>query len=289
MLLVDGEVVGPPDDGGRPGTVHDRDVIRIILVELFDIAKLPGAQHFRKRVINLLLIRQRNGHIRNVHRRSVVLLFLLFLLRCGWRRTYQEEREGKEKQKRCLQNAGGGTNCKIFLHSRATPLAEENSTAIRTRQQWRPVGLLCPRGAEHIDEQAVRSGNTFRQLPEEGKPRVNVRPFSVMRVDEPAIQLRLARIAHGQQRRVFRIELRPEIEPALLHPALEIILRNLVGTVQQRISRLQKFDRRILVGDARQRPGGAGGEISAGYGAYLNLSHANSRWYCTTRVPPFET
>src|SRR5713226_10236794 len=34
--------------------------------------------------------------------------------------------------------------------------------------------------------------------------------------------------------------------------------------------------------------GGAGGEITAGYGAYEDLSHAKSRWYCTRSVPPLE-
>src|SRR6266481_7934198 len=115
-----------------------------------------------------------------------------------------------------------------------------------------PVGLLCPRGAEKIDEEAVRSGNTFGQLTEESEPRVNVSSFAIPRVDEPAIQLGLARIVHGQERRVFRIELRPEIESALLHPAVEIILSDLVRTIQQRIIRLQKFDRRIFVRDARE-------------------------------------
>src|ERR1700687_2511015 len=101
-----------------------------------------------------------------------------------------------------------------------------------------PVGLLCPGSSEQIDEQAVRSRNAFRQLPEESESRVNICSSSIARINEPTVQLRFACIAHGQQRRVFRIELRPEIESALLHPALEIILRNLVGTVQQRISRL---------------------------------------------------
>src|SRR5882762_6036543 len=34
--------------------------------------------------------------------------------------------------------------------------------------------------------------------------------------------------------------------------------------------------------------GGAGGEITAGYGAYEDLSHAKSRWYWTRSVPPLE-
>src|SRR6267142_4422479 len=135
LLLVDSEIVGPAKDGGRPGAIYDRDVIGIILVQLLDIPNLPGAQHVGKQVINLLLIGQGNHHIGSIRRGSGVLLLFLFLLCCGWRRTSEEERGGKEQQNRCLEDAGCGTNYKVFLHSRAAPLAEENSTAIRTRRR----------------------------------------------------------------------------------------------------------------------------------------------------------
>jgi len=162
----------------------------------------------------------------------------------------------------------------------------------------RPRRAIPRRCAEQIDKQPISPRHSFRQLPEKSEAGINVNAFTGMHVHETAVQRRLARIIHGQQRRIFRIELRPKIQPALLHPALKVLRRDLVRGIQQGIIRLQESDGRILVRDARQRPrrlrsallaGGSGGEICAGYGAYWNLSQANSRWYCTTSVPPLET
>ena len=49
----------------------------------------------------------------------------------------------------------------------------------------------------------------------------------------------------------FGIERAPEIEAALLHPALEIGLGDFVGRIQQRTFGREKRHRRIRVGDAR--------------------------------------
>src|SRR6266446_4416195 len=158
LLLVDSEIVAPAKDGGRPGAIHDRDVIRIILVQLLDVPNLPGAQHVRKHVINLLLIGQGNHHIGSIRRGRSVLLLFLFLLCCGWRRTSQKERGGKEKWNCSLEDAGAGTNYKIFVHSRATPLAEENSTAIRTRRRCAQLVYLVREAPSRLTNRRYAPG-----------------------------------------------------------------------------------------------------------------------------------
>jgi len=46
LLLVHGQIILPADDGRRIGAVHHGNFFGIVLVELFDIADLPGAEHF---------------------------------------------------------------------------------------------------------------------------------------------------------------------------------------------------------------------------------------------------
>ena len=66
LLLVNRQVVGPAENRRRPRAVHHRHVVGIILVEFFNVAELPGSQHVRQRVINLLLVSQRNQRLGGV-------------------------------------------------------------------------------------------------------------------------------------------------------------------------------------------------------------------------------
>src|SRR5260370_7472895 len=71
--------------------------------------------------------------------------------------------------------------------------------------------------------------------------------FAIMRVDKGAVEVRLAGIVHSEERRVFGVEFRPEIKAPLLHPALEVALRNFVWMREQRIIRFHEFHGRILL------------------------------------------
>ena len=73
-----------------------------------------------------------------------------------------------------------------------------------------------------------------------------------MRIYKPAVEFRLAGIMHAQERSVLGVEFRPEIKATLLHPALEVVLGNLVRMIEERIIRLQEFDGGILISDARK-------------------------------------
>src|SRR5690348_9237383 len=110
-----------------------------------------------------------------------------------------------------------------------------------------------PGSAKKVDEETIRTRDSLRELAEEGNAGVDVQAFSVMSVDESAVEVWLARIVHGEKWRVFGVELRPEIEAAFLEPAFEIALRDLVRAIQKRILRLEKSHRRVFVGNARQR------------------------------------
>src|SRR5271163_1584741 len=114
------------------------------------------------------------------------------------------------------------------------------------------AGSVCLRSAEKIYEEPVRAWDTFGNLAEESDARVDVHAFSITRVDQRAVEVRLAGIVHGQYGGVFWIKLRPVVESALLHPALEVVLRDFVRAIEKRIVRLEKFDGRIFVGDARE-------------------------------------
>src|SRR6266478_3125045 len=144
---------------------------------------------------------------------------------------------------------------------RARPRVFDVRFSYRAEDSGRSVDSGTPRrsstrrpgSAKKVDEKTIGARDSFRELAKEGNARVDVQAFAVTSIDESAVQVRLARIVHGEKRRVFGVELRPEIEAAFLDPAFEIALRDLVRAIQKRIVGLEKFHRRVFVGDARQR------------------------------------
>src|SRR5258708_25101533 len=96
LRLVAREIVRPADDGGSPHAVDDVNVVGVVGVELFDVAELPGAEHFADGVVDALLVGKNSGG-RGVLRGGVVFLF--FLCR-GPGRERQAENEEKKKKKR---------------------------------------------------------------------------------------------------------------------------------------------------------------------------------------------
>src|SRR5260370_39782605 len=61
LRLVAREIVRPADDGGSPHAVADVNVVGVGGVELFDVAELPGAEHFAAGVVDALLVGQNSG------------------------------------------------------------------------------------------------------------------------------------------------------------------------------------------------------------------------------------
>ena len=112
---------------------------------------------------------------------------------------------------------------------------------------------LRMRSAEQVHKEAIGAGYAFRQLPEERQPGVDVHSFSEFRVHQSTVQIFFAWIMHGEQCRVFWIELSPVVEPALLHPTVKILGGDFVRLVQSRIVGLQESDCSGFVGDTRER------------------------------------
>ena len=82
----------------------------------------------------------------------------------------------------------------------------------------------------------------------------------------------------------MRVPVIHEVEPALLHPAVEVCWRDLVGIVEDRVLRIEDGDRRFFHGDAivaqLRRIGRVVASIEVASGEVL---------YCTSSVPPFFT
>src|ERR1017187_1859831 len=97
--------------------------------------------------------------------------------------------------------------------------------------------------ADQIHKQPHRSRHARRQLPEERVSRVDIGSLAVMRYQQSAFLLALSRIVRFEQRRKVRVPLRHEVEPALLHPALEIFLRNFIGRMKDRVRGIENRNR----------------------------------------------
>src|SRR5580692_9956934 len=91
-----------------------------------------------------------------------------------------------------------------------------------------------------------RSRHARRQLAEESVSRINVRSLAVLRAQQSALLWRLSRIIRSQQRLEIAVPLIHEIQPALLHPSVEVVLRDLVGEVKDAIVRSQNLYRSLF-------------------------------------------
>src|SRR5258708_34978210 len=75
LRLVAREIVGPADHGGSPHAVDDVNVVGVVGVEFFDVAELPGAEHFADGVVDALLV-GKNGGGAGSRRGAMLFLFL---------------------------------------------------------------------------------------------------------------------------------------------------------------------------------------------------------------------
>src|SRR5664280_141549 len=102
--------------------------------------------------------------------------------------------------------------------------------------------------AQQVHVETDGSGYTERQLAEEGISGVQVVSLSGLRQQQPACLRRFARIVRRQERREVRVPLIHEVQAALLHTAVKITRRNLVGVVEDRVLRIKDGDRRLFDG-----------------------------------------
>src|SRR5262245_34202740 len=94
--------------------------------------------------------------------------------------------------------------------------------AARRQPAVRAAAIESPAERDQVGEQPVRPGHALGELAEPREARVHDVALAVPRDKEPAAERRLAGIARGEDRREALVPLIREVEPALLHPALEV-------------------------------------------------------------------
>src|SRR5206468_4743907 len=82
--------------------------------------------------------------------------------------------------------------------------------------------------------------------------RVDIQTLAVLSDHFPTLQVRFPRIVTRHQRFEMRIPVTQEISSALLHPALEVTLRDLVWKIETRMIGFEYRHRRQLVGHAKR-------------------------------------
>ena len=85
-------------------------------------------------------------------------------------------------------------------------------------------------------------------MPEPRVRRVDIEPFAILGNHFPALKIRFARVVTRHQRFEVRIPIAQKVGAALLHPALEVALGDLVWKVETRMTRLEDRHLRQLVG-----------------------------------------
>src|SRR3984957_17539203 len=125
-------------------------------------------------------------------------------------------------------------------------------------------------GTQQIHIQPHRSRHTRRQLPEERVSRVDINPFAILRLQQAAFLRSFARIMTAEQRREMFIPLVHEVQPALLHPTVEIARRDRIGIMKHLILRRQNLHRSLLHRNSRSAQfGRVRREVSA-----IKIAHA---------------
>src|SRR5271165_6826263 len=104
--------------------------------------------------------------------------------------------------------------------------------------------------AQQVHIKANSAGHTERQLAEKGISRIDVVTLAELRHQQASLVRLLTGIVRRQQWSVLRFPLVHEVEATLLHPAIEIMQRNLVGIVQGRAVRIENSDRSLFDGHA---------------------------------------
>src|SRR5208282_1445059 len=110
------------------------------------------------------------------------------------------------------------------------------------------LGLMAH--AQQVHVEANGAGHAEGQLAEECVSGVDVMALAVLRQQQTALLWLLIRIIRRQQRLVLRVPLVHEVQPALLHPAIEIVRRELVGITKDRVLGIEDADRRLFHGYA---------------------------------------
>ncbi|CAI8010102.1 hypothetical protein GBAR_LOCUS6687, partial [Geodia barretti] len=103
--------------------------------------------------------------------------------------------------------------------------------------------------SQHIDEKAIRTRYTCRELSIKGVSGIGVSPLSVFRSEKSAVLRFLLTVVACEECLIVCVPFSKEFRTALLDPPLEISLCNLIGMVEDRVVWHQNGYLCILFGD----------------------------------------
>src|SRR5215813_4506908 len=98
-------------------------------------------------------------------------------------------------------------------------------------------------GVYQVHEQSDRPRHARWQLPEEGISRVDVSALAILRHQQPALLVRFGGIVAREQWLKVIVPFVHVVQTALLNPAVEIFLRNLVWIMKDGIIRRENLHR----------------------------------------------
>src|SRR5436190_1648767 len=96
--------------------------------------------------------------------------------------------------------------------------------------------------AQKVYKEPYCARNSCRQLAKECVSGVDICALAVLRAQQAALLLVFIRIVTGKQRREVLVPLVHEVETALLDPSIEILLRDGVRVMEDRILRREDGD-----------------------------------------------
>src|SRR5262245_60336230 len=108
------------------------------------------------------------------------------------------------------------------------------------------VPFLSSARRYEVHEEPVGARDTRGELPEEGVAGVDEDRLAVASPEEAARGGLLARVGRGEHGTILGSPLRGEVESALLHPAVEIVIGDAVGCAEKRAGEIEELDRRGL-------------------------------------------
>src|SRR4029077_1886863 len=130
--------------------------------------------------------------------------------------------------------------------TKLTRLPRLNRATLSAGQRLRTTNDQRLPTAHRIHKQPHRPRHARWQLPEERIPSVDIYPLAVMRDQQPALLLVFAWIMRFEQRCEIAVPLIHKIKTALLHPAVEVLLRDLIWVMKDRVRWIENLDRRLF-------------------------------------------
>src|SRR6516162_9089139 len=151
----------------------------------------------------------------------------------------EKTRTGRDKQWRQHRSCGCREEKRLELATVKVLRTWLKVSADGTGPNTDPRLTLGNSQTNQVGKDADGSWDTLRKLPKPGIGGENIKAFAICGNQQTAIQRRFSRVMTREQRLEAGIAFLNEIQPPLLHPAIKILPRNLVGKVKRPMSRIE--------------------------------------------------